>query len=271
MAEKAARKRGFALAEQVLEQLPTPVMAVDRDLRILYVNAAGRRFVGKSQEELLGRVCGEIFGTLHCGTPDCCMRRAMEEGVPRSARNEVPLNGERVPIEYYTAPLRDEEGNVIGGLEYVLDITERVRGEERLREQARTIREISTPAIRLWEGIVMLPVVGVVDSLRAQQMMDTMLTKIAETACRVIILDIQGVPAVDTAVANHLIKIVKATRLMGCQPIISGISPAVAQTIVHLGIDMGARTTATLCDALADAFEILRFEVRRARPDGSGA
>ena len=133
-----------------------------------------------------------------------------------------------------------------------------------MREQSRTIREISTPAIKLWEGIVVLPVVGVVDSMRAQQMMDTMLLKIAETGSKFIILDIQGVAAVDTAVANHLIKITKATRLMGCQCIISGISPAVAQTLVNLGIDMSdIKTNSTLSDALADAFVMMKLEVRK--------
>ena len=155
--------------------------------------------------------------------------------------------------------------NIIGGLEYVIDISERVHYEVQLREQASTIREISTPAIQLWEGVVVLPVVGVIDSVRAQHMMDIMLTKIAETACKVIILDIQGVPAVDTAVANHLIKVVKATRLMGSQTIISGISPAVAQTIVNLGIDMGAQTTSTLRNALNTAFDIINCEVRQVK------
>jgi len=109
--------------------------------------------------------------------------------------------------------------------------------------------------------------VGVVDSLRAQQMMNTMLTKIMETSAKVIILDIQGVAAVDTAVANHLIKIAKATKLMGCRCIISGISPAVAQTLVQLGIELGGiSTNSTLQDALSDAFKLMDIEVR---PKGS--
>lgn len=259
---------GFMLAEQVLEQLPTPVMAVDKELKIVFMNAAGRSILGKGGDELKGANCCDIFKTLHCSTPDCCMRKAIDDGRPHSARNEANIGGNRIPIEYYAAPLKDDDGNIIGGLEYILDITERVRYEERLKEQARTILEISTPAIQLWDGIVILPVVGIIDSVRAQNMMDVMLAKIAETACKVIILDIQGVPAVDTAVANHLIKIVKATRLMGSHAIISGISPAVAQTIVTLGIDMGVKSTATLRDALAEAFEVMHCEVRQIKPVG---
>jgi rsbT co-antagonist protein RsbR len=101
----------------------------------------------------------------------------------------------------------------------------------------------------------MLPVVGIIDSRRAQDVMTAMLSRIAETRSTVIILDISGVAVVDTAVANHLIKITKATSLMGCECIISGVSPAIAQTIVELGIDVGnVKTTATLQDALTQAF-----------------
>lgn len=192
------------------------------------------------------------------------MKKAIEEESSTSARNEIKINGSSVPVEYFVAPLKDDKGNLVGGLEYILDITERVKHEERLKEQARTIREISTPAIKLWEGIVILPVIGVVDSARSQQMMETMLNKIVETSAKVIILDIQGVAAVDTAVANHLIKITKATKLMGCPCIISGVSPAVAQTIVHLGVDMtDIRTNSTLSDALYEAFNLINLEVKQ--------
>ena len=101
-----------------------------------------------------------------------------------------------------------------------------------------------------------------VDSLRAQQIMSAMLTKITETSSKVIIMDIQGVAAVDTAVANHLIKITKATKLMGCRCIISGISPAVAETLVELGVDLGdVATNSTLADALHDAFDTLNYKI----------
>lgn len=173
------------------------------------------------------------------------------------------IGEQTLPLEFSAVPLLDEAGEIIGGLEFVLDITERVLYENRLKEQSHTIREMSTPTIKLWEGVMVLPIVGVVDSMRAQHMMESMLTKIAETYAKVIILDIHGVAAVDTAVANHLIKITKATKLMGCDCILSGISPAVAQTIIQLGIDMEAiNTRATLSDALTEAFQMLNLEVK---------
>jgi rsbT co-antagonist protein RsbR len=199
------------------------------------------------------------------------MRQAIENNESRSGRNEVPMDDRTVYIEYSAVPLKDNKKNIVGGLEFILDITEKVRDEKRLEEQSRTIREISTPAIELWDRVLVLPVLGVIDSMRAQQMTDTMLNKIKETSSRVIILDIQGVAAVDTAVANHLIKITKATRLMGCQCIISGISPAVANTIVQLGIDMGdVKTNATLREALVDSFTMLNLEVAGAKPVARG-
>jgi len=123
--------------------------------------------------------------------------------------------------------------------------------------------ETYTPVTLLWERVLMLPIVGIVDSQRAQTIMDSMLTKVAETESRVVILDIEGVETVDTAVANHLIKITQATQLMGCTCIVSGISPAIAQTLVQLGIPLSSVVTrATLRDAVLYAFNTLGLDVK---------
>lgn len=135
---------------------------------------------------------------------------------------------------------------------------------EKIGDQARSILEMSTPVTSLWEDILMLPVVGIVDSRRAHDIMRSVLTRIAETRAQVFIMDISGVSVMDTAVANHLIKVTKATRLMGCECLLSGLSPAIAQTIVELGIDVGSvQTRATLRDALEEAFRRIGIEIRR--------
>lgn len=258
-----AQKKVDSFELQVLNQLPTPVMAVDTDLSLTFLNSSGCKLLGKSFEELKGQRCCDLFKSKHCGTENCCMKKAMADGQMHSARNEFTgKEGEQVHIEYFAAPLKDKEGEIVGGLEYIVDITERVEDEIRLTEQNRTIRELSTPTIKLWDGILVLPVVGVIDSTRAQYMMESMLEKILETSSRVIILDIHGVAAVDTAVANHLLKITKATKLMGCECLLSGISPAVAQTIIQLGVDMTSiNTHSTLSDALERAFRIKELKV----------
>jgi len=252
------------LRGKILDQIPTTVIAVDKDFKIVYANNAAVNMAGsKLQENVIGKYCYEVSNNKHCKTSECCVYKAMKDGHMHSARSETFFHdGDKVHLEQTAVPLKDDDGNIIGGLEFVLDITQKVLAEERLAEQSYTIREMSTPTIKLWEGILVLPVVGVIDSDRAQHMMDSMLNKILETSSRVIILDIHGVASVDTAVANHIIKITKATRLMGCECLLSGISPSVAQTIVQLGIEMGSiKTTSTLSDALEEALSIINLEV----------
>ena len=137
--------------------------------------------------------------------------------------------------------------------------------EETLTAQAKSLMEMSTPVTQIWSGILLLPIVGIIDSKRARDIMNATLAKIGDTQARIFILDISGVGVVDTAVANHLIKITRATRLMGCDCTISGVSPSIAQTIVDLGIDVGRiKTTSTMKDALADAFHRVGMEITTA-------
>lgn len=121
---------------------------------------------------------------------------------------------------------------------------------------------MSTPVTMIWRDILMLPIVGIIDSKRAQDIMTAVLNKISEHRAKIFIMDISGVAVVDTAVANHFIKITKATKLMGCDCLVSGVSPSIAQTMVQLGINVGeVKTNATLRDALENAFKIVGLNV----------
>lgn len=136
--------------------------------------------------------------------------------------------------------------------------------EEVILRQTDEITEISTPVIRVWDGILALPIIGTLDSSRTQVVMENLLSQIVATGSSIAILDISGVPAVDSLVAQHLIKTVSATRLMGAECIISGIRPEIAQTVVHLGIDLsGIVTKSSLASALNYAFNALRLEVKK--------
>lgn len=136
--------------------------------------------------------------------------------------------------------------------------------EEVILRQTDEITEISTPVIRVWDGILALPIIGTLDSARTQVVMENLLQEIVDTGSSIAILDISGVPAVDSLVAQHLIKTVSATRLMGAECIISGIRPEIAQTVVHLGIDLSnIITKATLASALSYAFKVMRLEVKK--------
>jgi rsbT co-antagonist protein RsbR len=136
--------------------------------------------------------------------------------------------------------------------------------EDVIQRQQQELLELSTPVVKLWDGVLALPMIGTLDSVRTQIVMESLLQRIVETGSEIAIIDITGVPTVDTLVAQHLLKTVTAIRLMGADCIISGVRPQIAQTIVHLGVDLqGVTTKATLADALALALRRSGFTVTR--------
>jgi rsbT co-antagonist protein RsbR len=142
--------------------------------------------------------------------------------------------------------------------------------EEIIQRQQREMMELSTPVVQLWDDILALPLIGTLDSERTQVVMESLLQKIVETGASISIIDITGVPTVDTLVAQHLLKTVAAARLMGADCIISGIRPQIAQTIVHLGVNLSEVTTKA---SLADAFSVAlkRTNAKLPHQMGSGA
>lgn len=134
-----------------------------------------------------------------------------------------------------------------------------------IKRQQEELLELSTPVVKLWEGVLALPMIGTLDSQRTQVVMESLLQRIVDTGSEIAIIDITGVPTVDTLVAQHLLKTVTAIRLMGADCIISGVRPQIAQTIVHLGLDLqGVVTKANLADALALALRRLGMTVSKA-------
>ena len=164
---------------------------------------------------------------------------------------------------YALALILNKRLDNLGILTFETFIKER---EAVILRQTDEITEISNPVIRVWNGILALPIIGTLDSARTQVVMESLLLTIVETESTIAILDISGVPTVDSLVAQHLIKTVAATRLMGAECIISGIRPEIAQTVVHLGIDLSSIITkATLAGALQHAFAVTQLEVRKSR------
>jgi methyl-accepting chemotaxis protein len=160
----------------------------------------------------------------------------------------VGRDGSEIWLQASYNPILDADGRPRKIVKFASDITLDVQ------KRSLALLEMSTPVTKIWDDVLFAPVVGIVDSKRCADIMNKSLSSIAEANARTLLLDIAGVAVVDTAVANHLIKIAKAAVLMGCQTIISGISPAIAQTITELGIDMGSiRTTSTIEFALREA------------------
>jgi methyl-accepting chemotaxis protein len=157
-------------------------------------------------------------------------------------------SGSEIWLQASYNPIFDMNGKPRKVVKFASDITSEVQ------RRSLAMLEMSTPVTKIWDGVLFAPIVGIVDSKRSLDIMNKALSSIADTRANTLLLDIGGVAVVDTAVANHLIKIAKAAVLMGCKTIISGISPAIAQTIAELGIDLGSiQTTSTIESALRDS------------------
>jgi len=176
-------------------------------------------------------------------------------------REEYRSDGEGLTRESWTASqLLDKLGL------FTTETFHRTR-EDIIARQQHELLELSTPVVALWEGILAVPLIGTLDSERTQVVMESLLQRIVDSGASIAIIDITGVPTVDTLVAQHLLKTVAAARLMGAECIISGIRPQIAQTIVHLGVDLGnVATKATLADALILALGRIGASVTRSAP-----
>ena len=149
---------------------------------------------------------------------------------------------------------------------YTTEVFQKSR-ESLISRQQQDMLELSTPVVQLWDGVLALPLIGTLDSARTQVVMESLLQRIVDTGAAIAVIDITGVPTVDTLVAQHLLKTVAAARLMGADCIISGIRPQIAQTIVHLGVELqDVVTKATLADAFAVALKRLNLVVQKATP-----
>ena len=173
-------------------------------------------------------------------------------------RDEIGKDPETLSDEFWTAGILLDKLGL-----YTMEVYQKSR-EEIIGRQKMELLELSTPVVKLWDGILALPLIGTLDSSRTQVVMESLLQRIVETGSSVAVIDITGVPAVDTLVAQHLLKTVAAARLMGADCIISGIRPQIAQTIVHLGVTLGdVVTKATLADAFMVALQRIGLAVKK--------
>jgi rsbT co-antagonist protein RsbR len=180
------------------------------------------------------------------------------------SRNSALSPAQAAELTWSVTLLLDELGL------FTLEIFQKSREEIIVRQQ-REIAELSTPVVKLWDGILALPLIGTLDSQRTQVVMESLLQTIVDTEATIAIIDITGVPTVDTLTAQHLLKTVAAARLMGADCIISGIRPQIAQTMVHLGVELNVISKASLADALAVALERTGRAVMKVRRAASSA
>jgi rsbT co-antagonist protein RsbR len=223
-------------------------------------NPGAEKLTGYAPAEVIGQHMSMFYtpDDIRAGLLEREMAGAVRDGSVEAEGWRIRKDGTRYWANFVLSPIREGQGQVKGYVKVGRDLTER-REQERLAEQQRDeILELSTPVIKVWDKVLILPLIGTLDSGRAARLAESLLERIAADEAEVVILDISGVPGIDSGVAQHLLETVEAARLMGTESIISGVRPDTAQAMVHLGIDLGGlRSRSSLKDALQLALRLV--------------
>lgn len=240
--------------QALIDASPIGIIMINSDGVIKDANPQMCQIFDYKKEELIDKsielLIPERFRTAHPGHRNSFIANPTVRSMGKN-RDLYGLrkDGKEFPVEVGLGPVKSGGHDLAAG--FIIDITTRVEAEEKSRRLYQEIQEISIPVLSIWEGVLLMPLIGTLDSYRAQDAMEKALTRMADEKVNTLIVDITGVPVVDTMVANHLIRLALATRLMGGQCILTGISPSIARTIVHLGIDLSAlETRSTLAQGL---------------------
>jgi PAS domain S-box-containing protein len=240
------------------------IVMLDTDGRVVSWNPGAARIKGWSPDEIIGKhfSCFYPPEAIERRLPELELKTAAQEGRFEDEGWRIRKDGSRFWANVVITALRDRGGTLRGYAKVTRDLTERRQAEERIQQQSREIMELSTPVMQVWEGVVAAPLIGSLDSQRTQQFMERLLNRIVETNSPVALVDIMGVPTIDTQTAQHLIETISAVRLLGAQVVLTGVRPVIAQTLVHLGIDLsGIITRSSLAAGLSVALDILNLEV----------
>lgn len=233
------------------------------------------RLKGYRAEEILGKHFSTFYTRedLALGKTDRELETAVREGRFEDEGWRVRKDGTRFWANVVLTALRDASGTLKGFGKITRDLSQRKEAEERIKRQAQEILEMATvPVVQVWDGIILVPLIGMLDSARTQQLMERLLQRLTETNSPVALLDITGVPTIDTQTAQHLIETIKAVRYIGSEVVLTGVRPTIAQTLVHLGIDLsGATTRSSLTAGLRVAFEIIDLRVVSENAQAAGA
>ena len=233
---------------------------------VLTWNNAAQRLKGWTAEEIIGQHFSLFYPTedAQSGKTDMELAAATREGRFEDEGWRVRKDGTRFWANVVITALRDKDGKLHGFGKVTHDLSERRLAEEKIKKQAQEIFEMAVvPVVQIWDGVVLVPLIGTLDSQRTEQLMERLLQRVAEAGSSVALLDITGVPTIDTQTAQHLIETISAVRLMGADVVLTGVRPSIAQTLVHLGIDLSSVTTrSSLASGLRMALDLLKVSVR---------
>jgi PAS domain S-box-containing protein len=253
MEELSEIKLDEGFLSEIINAITSGIFVTDLENNILMINPAGARMVGKSPGDCFDRKCYEIFDTPMCKSEQCTCKLSTSNNTVNHGETMLRVDGREIPIEFTSRPLRNHKGDIIGCVENFINISERLEKDRIIMEQKEgllkkreddirhlqdEILELSTPVIEVWDGIVALPLVGTLDSHRAHIAMQRLLESIEYTRSSFVIIDITGVPTVDSEVASHVLQTAGAVRLMGCETILTGVGPHIARVISEGDVDL---------------------------------
>jgi rsbT co-antagonist protein RsbR len=251
-----------ALVESIQEYA---IITLDPKGLVTTWSPAAERLKGYRAAEIVGKHFSIFYSRedVAGGKTERELEVAAREGRFEDEGWRVRKDGSKFWANVVLTALRDSQGKLRGFGKVTRDLSERKAAEDRIKRQAQEILEMATvPVVQVWEGIILVPLIGMLDSARTQQLMERLLQRLTEPNSPVAVLDITGVPAVDTQTAQHLIETIKAVRYIGAEVVLTGVRPSIAQTLVHLGIDLSsAITRSSLKAGLQVAFDMIDLEV----------
>lgn len=252
-----------ALLAAIVESSDDAIYGKTLDGIILSWNHAAERMCGYSAAEIIGRPVSLLVPPSSPDeVPQILEKVKRGERVDHFETVRMKKNGEPFDVSLTISPIKDVSGRVVGASTVARDITEQKRMREALTRRAKEILEVSTPVLQVWQGVVVAPFIGTLDTQRAQQFMERLLDGIVATNSSVALLDVTGVPAIDTRTAQHLIETITSVRLLGAQAVLTGVRPAIAQTLAHLGINLAdVVTRSSLAAGLGVALDILNLKI----------
>jgi len=241
------------------------ILTLDPKGNVTTWSPASERLKGYRAEDIIGKHFSIFYPKEEAESGKCSrnLETAARDGRFEEEGWRVRKDGSRFWASVVITALRDGKGNLKGFGKVTRDLSDRKAAEERLRQQSREVMEMATvPVVQVWEGIMLVPLIGMLDSARTQQLMERLLHRLTETGSAVAVVDITGVPTIDTQTAQHLIETIKAVRYIGAEVVLTGVRPVIAQTLVHLGVDLSTATTrASLAAGLRVAFGLLNLRV----------
>lgn len=244
------------------------IVLLDPQGTVMSWNPAAERMKLWAADEITGQSFSRFYpeADVQAGKPRQELELAERDGRFEDEGWRIRKDGSRFWANVVVTALRDEHGRLVGFGKLTRDLTERKAAEDRIRKQAQEILEMAAvPIVQVWKGVVLVPLIGTLDSVRTQQLMERLLERVTDTESPVAVIDITGVPTIDTQTAQHLLETVAAVRLLGADVILTGVRPVIAQTLVHLGVDLSTVSTrSSLAAGLQTALELLGLRIAAA-------